>query len=141
MPNGGAGGNAYSGRGNTSWMARAAKGGSGNPGGNGKYTTSGKYVGVNDSSYSGQTGTGGLLIIYSNNIYNFGNIYSNGSSGGVAGGASGGGTINIFYNKNYNSNGKIEANGGNYGNDGQGGNGSVTIGNTSTGTFVKNEKM
>lgn len=60
-------------------------------------------------------GTGGLLIIYGNNIINNSNITSKGIAGGNAwagGGSSGGGSINIFYRNNYEYLGTIDANGG-----------------------------
>ncbi len=61
------------------------------------------------------------------------------------GGGSGGGSINLFYKSNI-TRGSINSNGGTYGtgesarrNGGYGGAGSITIGNISTGTFVKDE--
>lgn len=95
-------------------------GGAGNPGGYGRYPSGG----------SGESGTGGLIIIsvlgylfFAANAY----IKSNGSNGGAGGGAgSGGGSINIFYATLYN-NGSIQAYGGNgtagMGIGGPGGNG------------------
>jgi len=100
-PNGGKGGDAVRDSGAT---YTGAGGGAGNPGG--------KYSGRNASD--GENGTGGLLIIASNNILNKGTIEANGSSGGSAlepGGNSGGGSINIFYNENYTNDGEITANG------------------------------
>lgn len=95
----------------------------------------------------GNNGTGGLLIISANSINNNGNITANGIGNGrhFAGGSSGGGSINIFYknafiNKNSDSivaNGGISVNYTKYGKAGNGGNGSVTIGNILTGTFIK----
>ena len=107
-------------------------GGAGNPGGNG-------IRGLN-----GSNGTGGLLIMYANNIINNKTISANGTTGGKAyngGGSSGGGSINIFYNNEYSNNGTVVANGGtaagtNKG--GAGGKGTVSIGNISTGTYVSN---
>lgn len=92
--------------------------------------------------FNGQNGTGGLLIIYGNEIKNSGNIISNGTGTTIhpkyaTGGSSGAGSINIFYNDSYNNLGTIEAIGGQAGNGGAGGDGSVTIGNIKTGTFVK----
>ena len=107
-------------------------------------------------------GTGGLLIIYANNIQNSGSINSQGSNGARAsgastsssdtwyyahGGSSGGGSINIFYKGQYTNNGTMSIAGGKikvYGQDGstwnrKGGDGTITIGNISSGTFVKDE--
>ena len=129
-PNGGIGGR---GVGNRRWTAG---GGAGNPGGSG--ASGGGYA------YSGERGTGGLLIISANSIENTGEITSIGSNGGNAsdcgGGASGGGSINLFYKSNI-TKGTINVNGG-YGvaawmKGGNGGAGCITIGNISTGTFVK----
>ena len=78
-------------------------GGAGNPGGAG--TASG---------YNGQTGTGGLLVVYANTFVNKNTINANGMKGGdgyCPGGSSGGGSINIFYSK-LKSTGTIVANGG-----------------------------
>ena len=83
--NGGVGGSAIS-------CGFVAPGGAGNPGGTG--------IG----SKSGENGTGGLLIIYSDNYENKGTISASGSNGGIynsiIGGGSGGGSINIFTNQN-----------------------------------------
>ena len=130
--NGGAGGAGYSYRGNTSWGARIAGGGAGNIGGVGKSTASGSKLGSNNASYSGQNGTGGLLVVYTDNLYNIGTISSNGSVGGNAlagGGSSGGGSINIFANNisasgNKTVTGGVAA-GGTKG--GAGGTGSITV--------------
>ena len=137
--NGGLGGNA------AATSSDNVGGGAGNPGGKG--IASGK---------SGEKGTGGLLILYTNDLNNNGSITSNGSNGGAGywtgGGASGGGSINIFYRNNI-PKGTITAIGGNGGyasltnsygahigkNGGNGGAGSTTIGNISTGTFVKDK--
>lgn len=111
-PNGGAGG---------------ARGGRGDGGGAG-----------NPAAAGGTNGTGGLLIMYSDKLYNNGEISSKGSKGGngylyqgnywEGGGSSGGGSINIFTNQvhEYNS---IVATGGTRGGatGGIGGNGTVTI--------------
>ena len=132
---GGAGGS-FTGTITSEW---GADGGAGNPGG------------TSSSSGNGENGTGGLLIIYSNDFVNKGIINSNGSKGGASGGkqepggSSGGGSINIFYNGTYTNSGTIVAAGGAKANfktlttyGGAGGAGSVTIGSIQTGTFVKN---
>lgn len=120
-----------------------AGGGAGNPGGNSEQIR-GNY------SFMPENGTGGLLIIYSNNIINNGKIYSYGSKGGYflppgyaigGGGSSGGGSINIFYNNKFEQ-GTISSK--NVLNDetgigGAGGDGTVTIGNIATGTFENTE--
>ena len=90
----------------------------------------------------GKNGTGGLLIIYSKNLKNSGIIKSDGTGTsdvgwGATGGSSGAGSVNIFYKGIYNNTGTIQAIGGSAGNGGAGGNGTVTVGNISTGTFVK----
>ena len=111
-------------------------GGAGNPGGTRAAT--GGYV-----AYNGESGTGGLLVIYANNFENKGSIISNGSAGGygkrTGGGGSGGGSINIFYSNLLNQ-GSLSANGGSAGGGGWkggfGGSGCITIGNISTGTFI-----
>jgi hypothetical protein len=105
---GGAGGYAVSNRySNTSGYS--AGGGAGNPGGAPSYSSS--YP-----AYAGGTGTGGLLIIYANSLYNNGTISSNGALGGpgagASGGSSGGGSINLFATADYNSTGTITAAGG-----------------------------
>ena len=116
-------------------------GGAGNPGGS-------SY-----GNYNNRDGTGGLLIMYANKILNNGDILSEGTMGGRAnasGGSSGGGSINLFYKDSFNNVNTISSNGGNVaigidlgggGNvsGGSGGDGSVTVGNISTGTFVKQE--
>lgn len=136
---GGAGGNSRgSNDPNGGPNGRNSGGGAGNPSGLGWY---GNYSGV---PYNGSNGTGGLLILYSSNIYNLGDIFSNGSQGGdgyAGGGSSGGGSINIFCKNNYINRAQVLANGGiPKSNGGAGGNGSVTIGNISTGTFAKYEE-
>ncbi|MDD4410075.1 MAG: hypothetical protein PHW52_05495, partial [Candidatus Pacebacteria bacterium] len=107
-------------------------GGTGNPGGSG--------------APAGSSGTGGLLIIYANNITvgSSGIINANGissvtgscgcgCSGGCGGAASGGGSINIFYKTNLANNGSIIANGGTgtrqicCAGSGWGGNGTVRV--------------
>lgn len=117
-----------------------AGGGAGNPGGRGPNGLGWDYAGM--------TGTGGLLILYANRIENNGNISSNGSNGGYGdsggGGGSGGGSINLFYTTKVNigiiTSYKGSSGGSNYSNKykgGDGGTGCITIGNISTGTFVK----
>jgi prepilin-type N-terminal cleavage/methylation domain-containing protein len=108
VANGGAGGYAKMRDDNTS-----AGGGAGNPGGTG-VSGSGSSSSNLNPAYNGQTGTGGLLIVYSNIIVNNGSITSNGSNGGsgtVGGGSSGGGSINIFYKSNL-TNGTLLTSGG-----------------------------
>ena len=121
-------------------------------------------LGTENTDSKGHNGTGGLLVVYADNFNNQGTISSNGSNGAgawcslpgdykgaVGGGGSGGGSINIFY-KTLTNSGTITANGGSGGdvqsctngnmgyiNGGAGGNGSVTLGNVSTGNFVINE--
>ena len=124
----------------------SAGGGTGNPGGNGANINSGMHIQAwegTDSSHKGNDGTGGLLVISCNKYNNNGTIEANGvgsrAVGNVSGGASGGGSVNIFYNEFVRNNSCI-ANGGvgaNYG--GSGGAGSITIGNISTGVFVKEQ--
>lgn len=139
--NGGAGGNA-TGYENSTNVGFKAGGGAGNPGGVSviKRATDGK----------GDDGTGGLLIIYTNEFLNNGNISSNGSKGGDGllsysfwskrwpeEVALGGGSINIFYKVNTSTqNSSITANGGAGGthesggtNGGNGGNGTITLTN------------
>lgn len=152
--NGGNGGHAGSGNSNN---YQNAGGGAGNPGGWGaSWENNGKLFGTNTGNsrhgyaYKGTDGTGGLLIIFGKNISNNGTISSNGSKGGSAneacGGSSGGGSINIFYIENINQNGSTNVEGGASqevtgsktfeGSGGAGGNGSISIGNISTGTYV-----
>ena len=107
-------------------------GGAGNPGGT-----------ALSPGTNGSNGTGGLLLIYSNEWENNGKVTCEGSGGGsgyASGGGSGGGSINVFY-KNLNTRGELSAAGGTGGitvTGGIGGAGDVTIGNISTGTFVEN---
>ena len=96
----------------------------------------------------GDNGTGGLLVIYANVFNNLGIISSIGSNGGNvnwhgSGGGSGGGSINIFYKSNI-SLGTITVSGGSAGGS-QGGwyyrgfdgeEGSISVGNISTGTYI-----
>lgn len=128
--NGGAGGN---GVGNYN---DEAGGGAGNPGGTGGADIT-----------KAENGTGGLLIIYANNIINNSIIEANGSNGGTSfrnagGGSSGGGSINIFYKDNYTeNNGSITADGGiamcatGY-KGGAGGTGSISVGQILNGTYT-----
>jgi len=137
---GGKGGDGIGYRYSSSWASRLAGGGAGNPGGNGGQNDSGNAV-----DGAGENGTGGLLIIYSDNINNTGKIESNGSKGTlytmISGGSSGGGSINIFYKNNITCTGPIEAKGGKIKGSadeligGNGGNGTISIGNISSGTY------
>lgn len=137
-------GRAY--RAQASWAARQAGGGTGNPGGYGASHTSGSKSQLgNNAEYKGKDGTGGLLIMYTNQYNNKGTIESNGTEStdtiSPVGGASGAGSINIFYNE-FIANNTCIAKGGEskcYG--GEGGNGSITIGNISTGTFQNYENI
>ena len=148
-PNGGAGGDAVGRR--TSGTMYVASGGAGNPGGKDARPTAGANRTVTGNAVSSaDDGTGGLLIIYSNNIYNNAVIESRGSSSyfpvgyntgvAVSGGSSGGGSVNIFYISNYENNGTITASGGESGpcakKGGNGGDGSVTIGYILENNFV-----
>lgn len=127
--NGGTGGNGY---------GVTGGGGAGNPGGKG---------GTDD--INGETGTGGLLIIYADSVINNGEISSNGSDGGIGngglpgGGASGGGTVNIFYKTTYTGTKPIATGGKAITGGGTikiwGGSGSVSIGSISTGKYVEDE--
>ena len=137
---GGKGGDGIGYRYSSSWASRLAGGGAGNPGGNGGQNDSGNAI-----DGAGENGTGGLLIIYSDNINNTGKIESNGSKGTlytmISGGSSGGGSINIFYKNNITCTGPIEAKGGKIKGStdeligGNGGNGTISIGNISSGTY------
>lgn len=136
---GGKGGNGTGHRYSSSWIDRLAGGGAGNPGGKG-----GKNNDENALDGNGENGTGGLLVIYSNNIYNTGKIESNGSKGAlytVGGGSSGGGSINIFYKQDISCTGVVEAKGGEISSTTEntggsyGGDGTVSIGCIKTGTY------
>ncbi len=99
-----------------------ASGGAGNKAGKGAFTKTagGNALGGFDTTCA-EDGTGGLLILYADELYNNGTITSNGSNvNGVrvnnttrysGGGASGGGSINIFANIAYEQ-GTVSANGG-----------------------------
>ena len=138
--NGGAGGAGYAYQSDNT-QRNAAGGGAGNTGGMGQTTRNRSQA--NNSAYSGTNGTGGLLILYADTLYNEGTISSNGSNGGnavttennrgawsTAGGSSGGGSINIFARK-VQSRGTQTATGGVMSGQnirgGAGGNGSITI--------------
>ena len=132
-------GRAY--RTSSSWAARQAGGGTGNPGGAGGKNTSGSRDNIgNEITFKGNDGTGGLLVIWSSIFNNNGLISSTGIASTTAvtpsGGASGGGSVNVFCNSLKNI-GEYDVAGGaseNYG--GAGGNGTVTIGTIVNGNFV-----
>ncbi len=105
-------------------FGRSGSGGSGNPGGGSR------------TGHVGNNGTGGLLVVYSNDniiVANSGSIRANGVNGRWArggGGASGGGSINLIYEKEYINygNNNITVNGGSgsgTARGGHGGNGSL----------------
>lgn len=135
---GGAGGQAGILKNNNTWWAM---GGTGNPGGKSYYYNNGKYLNIPD----GENGTGGLLVIYSNNFENNNTIEAKGTGnlesfqGPIKGGCSGGGSINVFYN-NISSIGNIDTIGGSTSISGAGGTGSITIGNIKEGNFVCEHK-
>ena len=114
-----------------------ASGGSGN--GPGIGYSSGKA----NSVLNGGTGTGGLLILYANRIINNKEITANGVAipmSAPAGGPSGGGTINIFYKASFINNDIIQSIGGknpaaSQNEERYGGNGTVSIGSISSGTY------
>ncbi len=113
-PNGGQGG------GNSSSTGAGGAGNPGAPGGNVN----------NQRQRAGQNGTGGLLMIYSNNYINNGTVRANGAAGGAglnggSGGCSGGGSINIFYVSEL-AKGNALANGGTVSLGGTGGKGTIT---------------
>ena len=129
--NGGAGGVGSGGRGSSSWVYRTASGGVGNLGGLGGQSDGSGYKQGNTTNYKGPNGTGGLLIVYADEIYNFNKITADGvdasTSTYYAGGASGGGSLNIF-TRNMAIKGTVTANGGQkYGAGGAGGDGCATI--------------
>ena len=118
--NGGAGGYGAV-RTDTSANSVYASGGAGNLAGKAAYrTSSGNSYANQANSYSGN-GTGGLLTIYAETLYNKGTISSNGSNVAgkryskvtryAGGGASGGGSVNLFV-VNTISKGTIQANAG-----------------------------
>lgn len=139
--NGGAGGNGISMQWDGSTYVYTG-GGAGNPGGNGTQAYSTGTANTYSPTRNGGTGTGGLLIIFSNLLINSGSIEANGSNGGSAsngggGGSSGGGSVNIFYKTKYSSTGTVSANGGVLINSGgAGGAGSITYFNTSEDRIV-----
>ena len=129
--NGGAGGVGSAGRGSSSWAYRTASGGVGNLGGLGGQSDGSGYKQGNTTNYTGPNGTGGLLIVYADEIYNYNKITANGvdasTSTYYAGGASGGGSLNVF-TRNMAIEGTVTANGGQkYGAGGAGGDGCATI--------------
>ncbi len=140
QPNGGAGGNAYARRYRYNHSPKSVGGGAGNPGGKGWYSSGNNITGnaTTDTS-KGEDGTGGLLILYANNLFNNGEISAKGSNGGKAilgdrnasGGSSGGGSINIFakHISTYSITAKGGASNGNSLNPfgGAGGDGTITI--------------
>lgn len=153
--NGGQGGNAIVERRQSNHAILFSGGGAGNKGGVGSEITGSNLKGTSTTTYKGENGTGGLLIIYTKELQNNGKIESNGCNGGhgmeydhsTSGGSSGGGSINIFYKK-CTVKGEIEAIGGekiqNYTSydkattySGKGGDGSTTIGTIINGTFEK----
>ena len=125
-----------------------AGGGAGQVGGSSGYCR----LGTGNTDTAAPYGVGGLLVVYADNLTNYGTISSNGSNGAgawcslpgsyrgaVGGGGSGGGSVNVFYNTT-NALGTITAQGGaggnvqrctngnmGYYNGGAGGNGSVTL--------------
>lgn len=151
--NGALGGTAICARRASSHSTVYSGGGAGNNGGLGCEVKDSDLNGTYTSAYKGEDGTGGLLIIFTKELQNNGKIEANGCNGGqsmdydhsTSGGSSGGGSINIFYTK-CNIKGEIEAIGGegikNYTSydkatvySGRGGNGSITMGTISEGTF------
>ena len=136
--NGGAGGTGHAYQtDHTNAYANGGGGGAGNPGGtSGRTGTRGTIT----KNIPAQIGTGGLLILYSDTLYNYGTISSNGSNGGTiqgnggvgtGGAGSGAGSINIFAGT-LGTKGTLTANGGASGlgnsvNGGEGGNGSIII--------------
>lgn len=150
--NGGAGGRGCA---NNSGGYELGGGGAGNPGGYayGAYRYRQDGLTLDGSAYDGgwplkelgmgESGTGGLLIIYTNNLINNSIINANGSNGGagkIGGGSSGGGSINIFYTNKIKV-GSISSNGGkavgtkNVG--GAGGNGTINTCSIATKICVK----
>jgi hypothetical protein len=138
QPNGGSGGNGRCDTIDVYSRPQAAGGGAGNPGGAGQRMAPSNY-----SAYSGENGTGGLLILVVHGDIIFGpagKITSNGSGGGkghnASGGGSGGGAIHIFHKGIITDPTKIQAQGGAgatsavstpYARGGNGGAGSIVI--------------
>ena len=141
------GGAGSSGTSDATGISGVKVGGVGNPTPASSLSASSGWFVVNNAP---ENGTGGLLIVYANNIINNTNskITANGHNSGritaeqgntvYAGGSSGGGSINIFFKGNYTAPTTINANGGVMAPGGSGGNGSITIGSIKTGTFVAN---
>lgn len=143
--NGGKGGSGFTTGGTGSWSGyqnQYAGGGAGNPGGVGKKVLRSNQT-QNATEYSGGTGTGGLLIIYTKDLVNNTSITSKGVSGGngyAGGGSSGGGSVNIFYSGNITL-GTIDVTGGAAAGKskkgGIGGSGTYTVCSISTGSCIK----
>ncbi len=75
--------------------AQYSGGGTGNPGGNGAYTSN--LSAANNSSYAkGNNGTGGLLIIYCERFNNTDSIQANGVESRIVGCVSGGASRRWF---------------------------------------------
>ena len=141
------GGAGSSGTSDATGISGVKVGGVGNPTPASSLSASSGWFVVNNAP---ENGTGGLLIVYANNIINNTNskITANGHNSGritdkqlntiYAGGSSGGGSINIFFKGNYTAPTTINANGGSMAPGGAGGNGSITVGSIATGTFVQN---
>ena len=104
------------------------------------------------SSPSGNSGTGGLLVVYASNVdMNSGSLKAVGTSGlyvwtggNCSSGGSGGGSINLFYNSLVKKPTCNVVGGGRPSSDtdkrwcgGVGGLGSVSIGSIATGTYVE----
>ena len=141
---GGPGGHG-SARSNSSSYPTYASGGAGNKAGTAGYVGS-SGTATNNATTQAQNGTGGLLIIYADTLYNKGAIESKGSNVNIqkysssnrlgGGGASGGGSVNIFANYAKQV-GNIESTGGTtsintsgiayYSLGGAGGSGSTTV--------------
>ena len=114
---GGAGSNGVVKSSNSSGYGQISMGGTGNSSGsNATYRESVKNLVT-------RRGTGGLLVVFANNIINSGSITAQGVSSSTAsrsntngrvdtGGASGGGSINLFYGGNYSNTGTVSAAGG-----------------------------
>ncbi len=127
-PNGGAGGDS----GNLAWAGYNPTGGAGNP--NGK----------NYGNSSDNSGTGGLLIIYTDILSGNGIIESNGSASdsiwSASGGGSGAGSINIFSNTISPELllQAISPNCSGAGHGGNGGSGSITTGRIINDSYINN---
>lgn len=134
-------GRGYCRRYNSGHSQKDAGGGAGTIGGN-SWTATGNIYGVETTTAKGENGTGGLLIIYANDMINNGNLTSAGSRGGqnkvydhsTCGGSSGGGSINVFYKNSISGANNMNAAGGtgvastsSGGTSGAGGEGSITV--------------